>query len=409
MVSEVERLREIIRLDTELSTVQDLDILLERILSEARKLLSADAGTIYIRDRDDLVFSYAQNETLSKKLPPGQKLIYSTFRVAIDKRSISGYVAKTGESLNIPDVYKIPGRAPYKFNANYDRVTNYKTKSTLTVPLATNRGEILGVLQIINKKDDKENVTTFDCNDEIVCKHFATTASQALQRAQLTRALILRMIQMSELRDPNETGPHVNRVASYSIEIYEAWAKRRSMPPDEINKKRDLLRMAAMLHDVGKVAISDVILKKPGTLSSQERARMQAHTYLGARLFMHKQSEMDDVASLVALTHHENWDGTGYPGYIDVMTGKPIKTDGSGRPKPLRGEEIPIYGRVVALADVYDALRSNRVYKKAWSEEDILHEIQSLSGRKFDPELVDVFFGCLDVIRSISARYPDKE
>ncbi len=408
MVNEVERLREIIRLDTELSTVQDLDILLERILYEARKLLSADAGTIYIRDRNDLVFSYTQNETLRKKLPPGQKLIYSTFRVAINKKSISGYVAATGEFLNIPDVYKIPGRAPYQFNANYDRVSKYKTTSVLTVPLKTNRGEILGVLQIINKKDEKEKVITFDSNDEIVCSHFATTASMALQRAQLTRALILRMIQMSELRDPNETGPHVNRVASYSIEIYEAWARRRSMPHDELNKKRDLLRMAAMLHDVGKVAISDVILKKPGVLTPEERTAMQAHTFLGARLFINKQSEMDDVASLVALTHHENWDGTGYPGRVNVMTGRALRVEGSGNPKPLKGEEIPIYGRVVSLADVYDALRSKRVYKKAWSEEDILHEVQKLSGQKFDPELVDVFFGCLDVFRSISARYPGK-
>ncbi len=407
MPSEVERLREIIRLDTELSTVQDLDILLERILTEARKILRADAGTIYIKDRDDLVFSYAQNETLRKKLPPGQKLIYSTFRVEISKKSISGYVAVTGEILNIPDVYKISKKAPYQFNPNYDRVSKYKTTSTLTVPLKTNMGEILGVLQIINKQGHGKTVVPFSKNDEIVCLHFASTASLALQRAQLTRALILRMIQMSELRDPKETGPHVNRVASYSIELYERWAMRRKMTPEEINKKRDVLRMAAMLHDVGKVAISDIILKKPGRFTPKEREIMKAHTFLGARLFINRQSEFDEVSAFVALTHHENWDGTGYPGRVDTRTGKPLKRGQDGKALPLKGEEIPIFGRVVAVADVYDALRSNRVYKDAWSEEDVLHEIQKLSGSKFDPEIVDIFFESLEVLRSISARYPD--
>jgi response regulator RpfG family c-di-GMP phosphodiesterase len=409
MRNETRRLREIIRLDTELSTVQDLDILLERILTEARKILNADAGSIYIKDKNDLVFSYVQNATLQKKLPPGQKLIYSTYRVEINKKSISGYVAATGQYLNIPDAYRIASSAPYQFNPNYDRVSKYKTTSMLTVPLQTSRGDIIGVLQIINKQDGNGTVVAFDSEDAIVCQHFASTASMALQRAQLTRTLILRMIAMSELRDPKETGPHVNRVASYSIELFEKWARRRSMPSEEINKKRDVLRMASMLHDVGKVAISDVLLKKPGRFTSRERKIMEAHTFLGARLFLNKQSEMDETAAVVALTHHENWDGTGYPGRVDILTGHPKAKGGNGLADPLSGEEIPIYGRVVALADVYDALRSRRVYKEAWSEEDVLHEIQRLSGKKFDPDIVDVFFDSLDVIRSITARYPDVE
>jgi HD-GYP domain-containing protein (c-di-GMP phosphodiesterase class II) len=109
----------------------------------------------------------------------------------------------------------------------------------------------------------------------------------------------------------------------------------------------------------------------------------------------------------VALSHHENWDGTGYPGRIDIRTGKALVEDGRGRPLPLKAEEIPIWGRVVAVADVYDALRSNRVYKEAWSEEDVLHEMQDLAGVKFDPSLIRVFFESLENLRAISARYPD--
>jgi response regulator RpfG family c-di-GMP phosphodiesterase len=279
----------------------------------------------------------------------------------------------------------------------------------LTVPLKTNRGNILGVLQIINAMNSRAEVIPFDPEDEPFVLHFANTASMVLQRAQMTRALILRMIRMAELRDPKETGAHVNRVASYAVEIYEQWAYPRNIPPNEIEKNRDILRMAAMLHDVGKVAISDLILKKPARFNEEEFEIMKSHTYLGARLFGNKHSEFDEVASVVALTHHENWDGTGYPGDLDADTGKPIRTDTQGRALPLTGEEIPIWGRIVALADVYDALCSRRVYKEAWDEDSVLKEIRALSGKKFDPELVDIFFGCLDVLKSISNRYPDEE
>ena len=167
--------------------------------------------------------------------------------------------------------------------------------------------------------------------------------------------------------------------------------------------------MAAMLHDVGKVAISDLILKKPGRFTDEEFELMKTHTTHGARLFLHKHSEFDEIAAMVALRHHENWDGSGYPGHIDLETGEPVEKDSRGRALPLRGEEIPIFGRIVALADVYDALSSKRVYKNAWNEKDVLDEIKNQSGKKFDPELVDIFFDSLDMMRSILLRYPDSE
>jgi response regulator RpfG family c-di-GMP phosphodiesterase len=179
------------------------------------------------------------------------------------------------------------------------------------------------------------------------------------------------------------------------------------MEPAEMEKNRDVLRMAAMLHDVGKVAISDLILKKPARFSEEEYELMKSHTWLGARLFAEPQSEFDEVAAAVALTHHENWDGSGYPGMIDPQTGLVLEKDSKGRPAPRAGSDIPLYGRIVALADVYDALSCRRVYKEAWDEDDVLKEIAELSGTKFDPELVEVFFEGLDAMRNIMARYPD--
>ena len=163
--------------------------------------------------------------------------------------------------------------------------------------------------------------------------------------------------------------------------------------------------MAAMLHDVGKVAISDVILKKPGHFTRDEYEIMKTHTWYGARLFVNRQSEFDELAQLVALTHHENWDGSGYPGWVDPETGEPVRTDDDGGALGKRGEEIPLYGRIVSIADVYDALLSKRVYKDAWNEDDALAEMHALRGTKFDPELVDIFFEILPSIRQVTEKY----
>lgn len=407
MKTQAERLNEIIILGSELNTIQDMDMLLERILLEARKFVNADAGSIYIRNKDYLIFSNSQNDTKQKELPPGQKLLYTSFKILINTDSIAGYVARTGEVLNISDVYAIDKTAPYHFDSTYDKKSNYLTKSVLTVPMQNNRREIIGVLQIINAKDENNTIIPFSSSDEPFIQHFANTASIVLQRTQMTRALLLRMISMAELRDPKETGAHVNRVATYSVELYERWANYRDIHKEEVDRNKDALRMAAMLHDVGKVAISDLILKKPSRLSSDEYEIMKTHTTKGAMLLGDIQSDFDEIAAVVALTHHENWDGSGYPGRININTGDPIETDPHGKAVPLKGEEIPIFGRVVALADVYDALSSKRVYKDIWEKKDVLKEIKNQSGKKFDPELVQVFFESLDLLESIKQKYPD--
>ena len=402
-------LRAIIRIDSELNLIQDLDLLLERILLEARRVVRADAGSIYEKEKDRLVIKYAQNDTKQKELPPGQKLIYSVFSVPISEKTISGYCALTGSLVNVDDVYAIPADAPYSYNTSFDRISGYRTTSNLTVPLKTAEGKLLGVIQIINARDGTGKTVPFGKEDELLITHFAANATVALQRAYMTRAMILRMIKMSELRDPKETGAHVNRVAGYAVEIFDRWAFRNSVPDAEREKRRDTLKIAAMLHDVGKVAISDLILKKPAKFTPEEYMVMQAHTYFGARLFDDPQSSLDLIASDVALTHHENWDGTGYPGWLDPMTAKPIKMDAEGRPLGRKGEEIPLGGRIVAIADVFDALSSKRVYKQAWTERDVFDELRKLSGSKFDPEIVEIFFEILPNIKQVRSLYPEQE
>lgn len=398
-------MKKILQIDKDLNKIQDLDILLERILFYAREAVRADAGSIYIKDGDELEIKYAQNDTLQKELAEGQKLGFDIFRIPVNEKTISGYVAAKATHLNIQDMYKIPDSKPYSFNTHFDEVSGYKTVSSLTFPLITNQGEVLGVLQLLNAKTPKGNITSFKKGDEPFVLHFASTATVALQRARMTRTLLLRMIQMAELRDPKETGAHVNRVGSYSCEIYESWARRRNIPEDTLQKQKDTLRMAAMLHDVGKVGISDLILKKPGRFNDDEYEIMKSHTYVGARLFADEESDLDSIARDIAISHHENWDGSGYPGAVNWADARPddILMSGQG----LKGEEIPLYARIVALADVFDALSSRRVYKEAWTEDDVLNEIKICAGSKFDPELVDIFFDVLPILKQIQRKYPD--
>lgn len=409
MASQEEKLRKIIDLGYEISQIRDIDLLLEKILREARGFTNCDAGSIYVREGDKLIFRYAQNDTMQRQIPPGRKLPYSVFSVPINNSSIAGYVASNGSILNISDVYEVGSYYPFSFNRSYDDLTGYRTCSMLTIPLQNFRGDVIGILQLINAMDSQGDTIPFAHEDEEIILYFANNAANAIERAKMTREIILRMNKMAELRDPKETGPHVNRVAAYSVALYEAWAFKNKVPQPEIDRNRDVLRMSAMLHDVGKVAISDNILKKPGRFTPEEFQVMKLHTLFGANLFSDIYSDFDESAAIVAISHHERWDGNGYPGHIDPLTQKTLqgfeKEDGTARGK--QGVEIPFFGRIVALADVYDALSCRRCYKEAWDESEVLENIRGEAGKQFDPELVEVFLENIDTFHQIEKLYPD--
>lgn len=407
MFSENEIFIHILKISNELTQIKDVDCLLEKILFEARQITNADAGSIYVKDEDELKFKISQNDSLKRSLPAGKKLIFSTFTVPLNTQSISGYVAKTRKMVNIPDAYNLASDLPFFFNKEYDELSNYLTRSILAFPLIGSQNKVLGVLQLINARNQNDEVIPFKKDLEKYLIHFANSASIALERTQLTRAIILRMLRMSEMRDPKETGAHVNRVGAYSAEIYEAWAVKKNISESDMIRNKDILRLAAMLHDVGKVAISDMILKKPARLTKEEFDIMKHHTFLGARLFADKQSAFDEAAFIVALEHHERWDGNGYPGIVsfqkDEQTGQLQISLQKGKKT---GEEIHPFSRVVAIADVYDALGSKRVYKDAWEESDILETLKSEAGKQFDPMMIEAFQDVYDVILNIKNQFP---
>ncbi|MBL9140556.1 MAG: GAF domain-containing protein [Phycisphaerae bacterium] len=396
------RVDAITRLGSELSRIHDFHLLMDRILAEARSLVRADAGTIFVREGDTLRFAFSQND-LMETAGRTANARFSGLVVPVNNRSIAGWCAASAEMVNISDAYALEPHSEFSFDRSYDAVTGYRTRSVIAVPLRNASDTVLGVLQLLNAKDAEGMPRPgFDKDDERLVEHFASMATVVVERAQLTESVILRMIRMAEVRDPAETGPHIDRVTGYSLVLFEEWAARKGLDGPTYERQRDRLRIAAKLHDVGKIGISDAILKKAGRLDHDEWRQMQQHTVIGARLFADNPTQFDETARDVVLNHHERWDGTGYPGYVD-LEGRPTIDATSGLPRTggKRGEDIPLFARIVGLADVFDALNSRRAYKEAWAEKDVLEYIRTESGRHFDPELVEIFFARLDDLQSV--------
>ena len=177
-----------------------------------------------------------------------------------------------------------------------------------------------------------------------------------------------------------ETGEHVNRVSLFSEVLAKAYGCNE--------EDTQLLKMASPMHDIGKVVIPDNILLKPGKLTSEEFDIMKKHTIYGWEIFNKSQHELLQTAALISYEHHERWDGKGYP-------------------RGLHGENIHIFGRITAVADVFDALSHDRVYKEAWSIEETLEFIQKESGKAFEPKIVDLLLENIEKILEIKTQYTD--
>ena len=193
------------------------------------------------------------------------------------------------------------------------------------------------------------------------------------------KEMVLRLSKAAEHRDP-ETGQHLLRMANYSRLI------ARELGLSECEQV--LILDAAPMHDIGKVGTPDMILLKPGRLNEEEFFIMKQHAVAGYNILSNSYSLLIQTASIVALNHHEKFDGTGYP-------------------NALKGEEIPFYARIVAVADVFDALTSERPYKKAWSLDDASQFLRDNSGSHFDPKCVEAFFKAWDDVLEIHALYQD--
>jgi len=384
------------RLTRLLSEVTDLDVLLRRLLAEARNMFSCEAGSILLHVDDHLVFTYAQNDVLNveTRFPDSKK---SPVILPIDHSSIAGAGAVEGLVV-VQDAYNIPTDSPFQFNSSFDKSSGFRTRAVIALAMRDAQGRLLGVLQLINPRASKVHDSLgFTEDDQKVARHIAGLAAMALERSQLTRSMILRMMRMAEMRDPKETGAHVKRVAEVSARLFEHWGRKHQMPQKHMDRQLDMLRTAAMLHDMGKVGILDAVLKKPGKLDAQERADMEKHPLIGAQILSDGVSSggfvsaLDEAICNVMLYHQAKWNGTGYPAHADIIEAmKVFGKQPSEVPQP-KGEHIPLFARIVCIADVFDALISLRAYKEPWPPAKVKATIQEEAGKHFDPELAQIF------------------
>jgi GAF domain-containing protein len=219
-------LNTILEKQEKLHHIRDLNTLLDSLLYETRSLTKADAGSIFLVEGKKLLFSYVQNDSLFRKDFLSNKYIYTNNQIDVDKRSIAGYVAATGESLLIDDAYEIEKGYPFSFNPYFDQISSYRTVSMLIVPIRTSKNDMVGVLELINRLDGHGIPMPFTTDQRFYITQFAFYAGIAIERAQLLRDVVFKMVKTTELRDPQETQPHVSRVGSYSVELYQKWAER---------------------------------------------------------------------------------------------------------------------------------------------------------------------------------------
>ncbi len=404
----------ITEIEEQLKEIRDVDILLENILTSARKIVNADAGSVYEYDKKEnkLWIRYSQNDTLQRLLAPGEKLSYTSFYMIPTKQSIAGYSFLSRKLVNIKDVYNMSEYTDeetkeiceFSFDPSNDQRNGYHTQSMLTIPLIMTNGNVLGVLQIINAKNEVGEVIPFNKNDEFYISQFAVKVGSIYEYAYLSKLSIDRLVKTSSYRDPKETGAHVERVSRFSLEIYDRYASNKNIPAKERDRFRDNLRLAARCHDVGKVAIPDKILKKAGELEADERDIMKGHTCVGAQIFSPPENDLDVMVCDVCLHHHDRWDGgnKGYPGNYNYMDYVPATRMPHEIEQELKGTSIPLAARIVSLADVYDALRHKRCYKAEWTVDDTFDEIEMQRGRQFDPEIVDAFMQIKDRLEDIN-------
>ena len=303
---QIERLNQI---GIALTSETHLPTLLELIVQEVRGFTRADAGSLYSVQRNQLRFEVAQNDTLQAR----EDKVSEAFRpypMPLDKTSIAGYVAITGKTLNISDVYELSGIEEYRFNPAFDERNRYRTRSMLVVPMRDHENEIIGVLQLINSLDDQGKVTVFGRDQEDLVASLASQAAAAVQNARLINAvhdIFAALVRYSasaiDARSPHTAG-HSRRVATYAMRLAQAVNEEQNGPLAGTyfnDKDMDELNYAAWLHDIGKIGVREELLERVDRLSQPEMelitTRFEAIKLALARDFERQRAEAGDSKS----------------------------------------------------------------------------------------------------------------
>jgi HD superfamily phosphodiesterase len=346
----------------ELGSKRNIDDVLSVVADSTKKILDCDRASIFVYNKETSKLWTKVAHGLEEKIEVDQNI------------GIVGWVFSNRKPLIVNSPYSDP-----RFNPETDKKTGYRTKSIIAVPLITYSGNAVGVLEGINKNGDG-----FTNDDLEFAQVLAIQAASAIENAILYEELkkaqeeiVMRLSIAAEFRD-STTYNHLVRMSLYSYLI------AKEMGFDDLWCEK--LKLAAPMHDIGKLGIKDTILLKPAKLTDEEFEEMKKHTIYGYEILKDSTIDILKMASNVALCHHEKYDGTGYP-------------------RGLKGEEIPIEARIVAVADVFDALTSRRPYKEPYEIERAVEIIEKDSGKHFDPKVVQAFKRALPEIIKILKKY----
>jgi HD-GYP domain-containing protein (c-di-GMP phosphodiesterase class II) len=321
-----------------------------RAMEAATRLMNAEVGSLLLIDEktNELFFEVALGER-------GERIKEIRLKMG---EGIAGWVASTGQPLIVDDVQKDP-----RFSKKADDKSAFTTRNMICVPVKI-KDKIIGVLQAINKRGGQP-FTQWDLEE---FQSLSAQVAIAIENANLYKELREAFLGTAQaLGDAIEakdayTAGHTQRVLSYSLLM----GKHLSLPSNELEN----LKLAAALHDIGKIGVDDQILRKPGKLDEEEKKKMDDHTLIGPRIVQNIK-QMNAVIPGIR-HHHEEFDGTGYP-------------------HKLSGEQIPLTARIIAVADCFDAMTTDRPYRKALSIQTALDELHKMSGTQFDGKVVEAF------------------
>jgi HD-GYP domain-containing protein (c-di-GMP phosphodiesterase class II) len=349
---------------------RNLDNVLMLMADMGKQIVVSDRCTVWLVD-GDMIRTRVAHGVPELKIPYGAGLV--------------GHAIAEGKPIFIDDAYtNIQYKGVLENGAlKTDQHTGYRTKALMVIPFRNNEGEIMGAYQAVNKMTEDGVFSHRDLDNLTLAASYSGKSIESAMLAQeieeTQKEIIFTMGEIGESRS-KETGNHVKRVAEYSYLI--------ALGMGIAQEEAELLKMASPMHDIGKVAIPDSVLKKPGKLTDEEFDIMKTHTVIGYNLLKNSKRTLLRTAATVAYEHHEKWNGRGYP-------------------LGLKGEEIHVYGRITAIADVFDALGSDRVYKKAWELDRILNLFKEERGQHFDPKVVDAFMEKLPDILKVRDAYKD--
>jgi len=360
-----DRLETLLRLGKTISRESDLDKLLTSISEVATEIVGADRCSIFLYDK-------RAGEAWSRVAHGVQELRFPA------DRGLVGAAIQSREMQIAADAYN-----DVRFYDGVDEATGYRTESLLALPVFDKRGEVLGVVELLNKR--RGFFSNLDAELMVLLGNYV---GAALENALLYKKLydtqtnlIYKLSTAAEFKD-EETSAHTKRVAYYSGLVAEGLG----LSKEEV----DALVLVAPMHDVGKIGIPDDIIRKPGKLEPDEFAVIKKHTTIGYKILFDPDNELLQKAALVARDHHERWDGGGYPA-------------------GLAGERITLEGRVLAVVDVFDALTSRRPYKEPWEFDLAAKYLRENAGSHFDPALVELFLRDGSRVREIFETYKEEE